>query len=236
MAIKYTDFRAIGTEVVNPPRKKENLFIVAARATARLILPVAALAGVLFLAYAYRLAPVTLFDGRFPPDQALFQPGLWLTAGHLILPLAFFAVSLTNRRYGLNYAVAQIMAAWAIVAGALAYAYVYKGIELAPGPFPDARTVVAFTVALLMAQLVSAIVFDGTRGVRWWSAPLFSGLWAAIVFAAIFYPSAYLGAGEPWLNRMSVHLGIMTVAAFVLLVPYWMLRGVIRPLPGFAGR
>ena len=236
MAIKYTDFRAIGTEVVNPPRKKESRFVLVMRATGRLILPVAALAATLFLAYAYRTAPVTIFDGRFPPEQAYLQPGNWLTVGHALLPLAFFVVSLTNRRYGPNYAVAQIVAAWAVVAGLIAFALFYLKVEPAAGAFPDIRTVMAFTLAILIAQLVSAVVFDGTRGVRWWSAPLFSGLWAGIVFTALFYPVAFVGVEEPWINRMSVHLGIMTVAAFLLLIPYFLLRAAIKPLPGFAGR
>jgi uncharacterized PurR-regulated membrane protein YhhQ (DUF165 family) len=161
--------------------------------------------------------------------------GPWLTVGHLLLPVAFLAVHLTNRRYGPAYAFAQVVLALAAV-GALAL----FGGDFVHGRLPVSvafglREIAAFAGAFLVASFLSIIAFDGARGPRWWSAPLLGSIIAALVYAPTFYLAAYLGTGEPWLNHMAVYAGLLLAGAVLSLVPFWLLRGVVQPLPGFGG-
>ena len=86
-----------------------------------------------------------------------------------------------------------------------------------------------------MAQLFSIVVFDRLRGPQWWQAPFFASLFGGIALALVAYPAAYLGTGAEWLVPMMTYMGVTVAAAIVLLVPYWLLRGMIAPLPGFGG-
>jgi hypothetical protein len=51
----------------------------------------------------------------------------------------------------------------------------------------------------------------------------------------IFYPLAYAGTDEMWLNRMAVDAGVKAAVSFALLVPYFALRPLVRPLAGYGG-
>jgi len=55
-----------------------------------------------------------------------------------------------------------------------------------------------------------------------------------VLFSLIFYPAGYAGAA-PWTHQMLVHLEYLAGVALLMLVPYWSLRGLVRPMPGFGG-
>jgi uncharacterized PurR-regulated membrane protein YhhQ (DUF165 family) len=40
---------------------------------------------------------------------------------------------------------------------------------------------------------------------------------------------------DPWTNFMLMDLAIKLAAAFLMLIPYYLLRPLIRPMPGFGG-
>jgi len=205
------------------------------RAVLRIILPVVALMAVLVWADAEKGAPATFLDSFFPADRSDLLPGYWLTYGHLVLGLMFLVLNLTNRRYGAAYAMAQVAVVWVIV-GALAYVYfVHSDQPLPASPVPPMRTSFAFVVAVLAAQILNISVFEWTRGRPWWRAPLYASLWGSALFCLIFFPAAYYEVGIPWTNQMIVYFGILAVMAVLLLVPYYLLRSLIRPLPGFGG-
>jgi hypothetical protein len=209
------------TNAVQQPSARLRAF----RAVARLILPVAILMTTYTAAYLYNDTKLASFG--IPIGD--------LTLGALLLPTAFFATHITNRRYGPGYAFWQIVASWVIGLALLPVAQGYFGTRAVANPFPDTRTLLAFGAALFVGQVVGIVAFDGTRGRHWWSAPFFGSLWAGIVFCVIFYLAAFAGTGSPWTNAFVVHLGLMSAMAVALLIPYWLLRSVVRPLPGFGG-
>jgi uncharacterized PurR-regulated membrane protein YhhQ (DUF165 family) len=198
----------------------------ALRAVARIILPVLVLGTALGATYLYMDTQLPYFaDARGP----------WLTVGHLLLPLAFLAVHLTNRRYGPAYAFAQVVLTLAALAAIVLFGGGIAPSLLPATVLPSLREIAAFVGAFLLAGFVSIVAFDGARGPRWWMAPLIGSIVAAIVFAPAFYLSAYLGTSGPWLNHMATHLGLLLAGAVLGLAPFWLLRGVIQPLPGFGG-
>ena len=156
----------------------------------------------------------------------------WLTVGHLLIPASFLCVVLTDRRYGPAYALAQVALALAISTGFV----LFVAPDLKPyfRTMPDMRFAVAFGGAFFLASFVSIVVFEAARGPRWWKAPLLAMLTATIIFGLMFYPMAYSGLPD-WTYRLTVHLEFLGMLAVLSLVPYWILRGFVRPRPGFNG-
>jgi len=195
-------------------------------AAGRLVLPVVTLLLSFAAIYLYLDTPATPIVGA--------ADGHWLTVGHLLVPLSFLCVHLTNRRYGPSYAFAQVVLALAV--GAALAIYVAPRLNGAvPLKFiPDMRVAFAFIGAFLGASFISIVVFDGSRGPRWWVAPLFGMVSSVALFCLIYYPAAYAGVA-PWTHQMLLHMELLMAAAILTLVPYWALRGIVRPLPGFNG-
>ncbi len=194
------------------------------RVVARLIVPVILLLAVLSASYMY---------GGIKIPQMSFAP--WLTLGHALIMLSFLAVMLTNRRYGPAYALAQVVLAMGVI-GSVTVANAADLASLVPqvAAVPE-RIAIAFSCAFLAANLAAIVTFDAARGPRWWTAPLVGSIFAAMIFALVFYPVAFLGQPVDWTNHMLVHGGVMAGAGIVLLVPYWMLRRMVPPMPGYNG-
>jgi hypothetical protein len=197
------------------------------------------------LAISRLIFPITLLV-TFAAAALIYgrEPARWLgnidiggtpiDTGLLALPLSFFIVQLTNRRYGAGYASTQVLGGMAAIIAAAIYAS--DDLALLRGtPLPSPRLVAAFGAGLLVAQLISILVFDRLRGPQWWQAPFFATLIGGLVLALTAYPAAYFGTGTAWVGPMAAFAGLCIAAALVLLVPYWLLRGVIAPLPGFGG-
>jgi uncharacterized PurR-regulated membrane protein YhhQ (DUF165 family) len=195
-------------------------------ALARIVVPVT------FLSMS--LAAMYLYLDHALPYFADAQ-GRWLTVSHLLLPLAFLCIHLTNRRYGPSYAFAQIVATCGLCGAIILFGWEQLRHLLPASVVPSAREAVSFTGAFFAAGFISIITFDGARGPRWWIAPLLSSLVAGVSFVMIFYPAAFAGTATPWGIHLALHGGILVGAAFVGLVPYWLLRGLVPPLPGFGG-
>ncbi len=192
----------------------------------RLLLPVILLLVSFAAIYLYLDTPAALVVGAADAQ--------WLSVGHLLLPLSFLCVHMTNRRYGPAFAFAQV-----VLAFALAIAFVMFAVpalaDVAPLRIvPEMRVAVAFGAAFFIASFLSIVVFDGARGPRWWVAPLIGMLSSVVLFCLIFYPAAYAGVA-PWSHRMLQHMELLAGAAVLMLLPYWTLRGIVRPLPGYGG-
>jgi uncharacterized PurR-regulated membrane protein YhhQ (DUF165 family) len=194
------------------------------RAVARLILPVATLLTSFAAVYLYLDTPVSFMGAD----------AKWLTVGHLLLPFCFLTVHLTNRRYGPSMAFAQVVLALAAAAAFVMFAVPRLGAYLPFKIIPEMRLAMAFAGAFLGAGFLSIIVFDGARGPRWWLAPLLGMLSSVVFFALIYYPAAYAGV-EPWSHPMLLHMELLAGLAILSLIPYWSLRRLVRPLPGFGG-
>ena len=179
-------------------------------------------------------AAVYFYSDRAFPFLVSDQPS-WLRWSHVLLPATFLVVQLTNRRYGPDYAFAQIVASLALCGIVAALTPDFIGYLLPVAAVPNAREVVAFSGAFVAAGYLSNMAFDGARGSRWWTAPLAASYVSSLGFALLYYPLAYAGTGANWYAHMSTHAGILIAVSLVGLFPYWLLRPVIRPLPGFGG-
>lgn len=213
--------RAYGGQVDTIWRK----VALAALAIGRLILPVTLLITLLAAGYLYSDAWLTM-DG-FPTAM--------LAVSDLIVPMAWFAIHLTNRRYGAGYAFAQLMAA--LIIGTLIVLFNPGDVDnwIGNSPLLTARAVIAFGGAFLLANIISIIFFDGARGPRWWSAPLVASLAASFVFSAVYYPIAFAGMDIAWTDSALMHFLVFSAESVALLIPYYLLRGAMRPLPGLNG-
>jgi uncharacterized PurR-regulated membrane protein YhhQ (DUF165 family) len=193
----------------------------------RLVVPVFLLLTVGAAAFLYGNQPAEWFGN-------IDVGGTPLSLGLVLMPLSFFVVHLTNRRYGAGYATAQVIGAWAIAFGSLPYTQNDLSM-LHTGALPDMRLVIAFGGALFVAQLFSILVFDRLRGPQWWQAPLFASLFGGVALCAIAYPLAFAGTNVAWTHPMLSYMGVTAAAAIVMVVPYWILRSVVTPLSGFGG-
>lgn len=200
----------------------------------RMVFPVSSLFSILFLAALFMTDRVTAFD-FFSGEYRAFNPGVWLTAGHLILPFAFLATNLTNRRYGLSYAFWQVLIVWGAIGIASFADRIYTGGATILSQFTESETATAFVIAFVAAQLVNVVVFDRTRGRTWWGAPLMSVVLASLVFCILFHPAIAFGGGEPWMPKMLSDLTIKMIFAIGLLLPYHMMRKSIPAGPGYGG-
>lgn len=203
---------------------------------AQLVLPVLALIGAAILLVWRSDAAVYDLDRFFPRRSAETLPSTWLTQAHVLLPLLSFAVILCNRRYGVGHAALQILFGIALGVAAVIGIERVEPQLLRDFAWPEWRLSASFFGALILSLLLGAVVFDMTRGVRWWQAPFYSGITFAIVAAGAFYPAAYAGLNDLWLDQMVLHAMVMTAAAVLFLIPYYLIRPVIVPKPGFGGR
>lgn len=191
----------------------------------QLVLPVFLLMALGAVALLYGDRPVTWLG----PANAQ-----WLTLGHLAVPLTFFAIELTNRRYGAGYALAQTVLAWLV--GGVIVLLAASNLPLLMGhALPARNEIFAFGGALFFGHVFSVFVFDRTRGPRWWSAPFQATLWGSIMFCLIAFPAAYLGTAVAWPKEMLTYIAILAASALILLVPYYALRKMVPPLSGFGG-
>ncbi len=106
---------AASCDAVWPPKERayggevETLWLRIERPCAmalRLVLPVMLLATLLGAAYLYTDAFLLM-----PHAPRLIQ-NAGLAVSDLVLPMAWYAIHLTNRRYGASHAFAQLVAGW----------------------------------------------------------------------------------------------------------------------------
>lgn len=214
-----------------PLRRLRERAAAPVRMAAQLILPVLMLVTLLGAAYLYSDAFLILPGAPRGVQNAL------LAVSDLLLPGAWYAIHLCNRRYGASHALAQLVAGLAIVA---LVALVNPGgisdwINNAPGL--SWRAVLAFGTAFLLANFAAITFFDAARGPRWWTAPLCGSLAASLVFSLVYYPAAFAGGGEigSWSDAALVHCAVFLAESVALLLPYYLLRPAMRPLAGMNG-
>jgi uncharacterized PurR-regulated membrane protein YhhQ (DUF165 family) len=152
-----------------------------------------------------------------------------ISLGLVLIPLTFFVIHLTNRRYGATYALGQVVIAWGVALAAIP--------SLLPmiTPSVDLRTLAGFGAGLFLAQLVAIVLFDGMRGPTWWKAPLFASLGGGIVLCIVAFPVSFAGTSPGWAREMVSYLEIALGASVLMLIPYGLLRSLVPPSPGFGG-
>lgn len=179
------------------------------------------------------LAAIYLY--RDTPTQVFGIGTGWLSVSHVMVPLGFYCVFMTNRRYGPAYAFAQVVTTLALAAGLVLFARDSLSQVIPLDRIPSVREAVAFGGAFFLASFVAIVAFDGARGPRWWTAPLI-GFWAAaIVFATAFFAGYYSGTSATWLGEGLQYMGLIAGEGVVLLVPFWAMRRIVPPVSGFGG-
>lgn len=182
----------------------------------------------IFMLTTYFYFTISIFFSRVWSQQVM--------AGPAATSLSFFAIAIANRRYGASYAFAQLVIALVLAAATVAFVGGHIGSYLPHPAEPSLRLAVAFAAAFLLSGFVSILMFDGARGPHWWTAPLMGLVVPALVFSGLFFPLAYGGTSDPaWMSHMLACAGVLVCAAIVALVPYWLLRGIVPPLPGYGG-
>ncbi len=217
------------------PAKQKFTVQGALSATMRMVLPVLALTLAMLAAYMTSGEPTTFFDGLIGGQAPAERPSAWLTQGHLIVCLGFLVINLTNRAYGPNFAAAQVAITWALLGGAASFLLGADSGLPTGTAVPDSGIIASFVFALVVGQLAAVLIFDLTRGPRWWTAPLWSALVGSLVFIAIFRLTAGVQGEGAWLTVFGTDLFVKTVMAIAMLVPYYILRPFIKPQPGFNG-
>lgn len=175
--------------------------------------------------YLYRDTPVVVFG---------IGTG-WLTMADILVPVGFYCVFMTNRRYGPAYAFAQVVATLALAAGMVLFARDALDQIVPLDTVPPLRQALAFGGAFLAAGFVSIIAFDGSRGPSWWTAPLSGFLIAAVVFAAAFFAGQFAGTQTAWLNQGLQYMALVAGEGVLLLIPFWAMRRMVPPMAGFGG-
>jgi hypothetical protein len=212
-----------------PPEDLRNRMSGPILIAARLVVPVLLLITLLGAAYLFTDALL------FLPDAPRAVQNAMLARSDLVLPVAWYAIHLCNRRYGAPYAFAQLLVGLGIVA---------LVVLLNPGgitnwinstPLLSLRTMLAFGASFLFANFIAIIFVDAARGPRWWTAPLAASFAASLVFSAVYYPAAFAGADVPWTDSALVHFIVFFGESILLLVPYYLLRPAMRPLSGMNG-
>ena len=200
------------------------------RISRRLLLPVTLLILLLVSAYLFSDAFLLL------PHSPRMVQNVMLTIGDLILPLAWYGLHLTNRRYGAPYAFGQLLAGVGIIT---LLALVNPGdIDnwINNTPALSWRAMTALGVSFLLANFVGIVFFDAARGPRWWTAPLAGSFAAALVFSGVYYPAAFAGGEEVlWTQSALVHFALFFGESILLLLPYCLMRPAMRPLYGMNG-
>jgi hypothetical protein len=199
--------------------------LLAARIAARLAAPVLLLFVLLGAVYLYADAAI---PAAWLPRWA---EGYGLGISDLVLPGCWTLVHLTNRRFGPAYAFGQLMAALALC---LLTALVNPGDIRNWLPDMAALTwrgMLSFFLEFGLANFVAIVAFDAARGPRWWSAPLAASIAASFVHGGLYYPLAFglLGAAA------LAHFILFLLVSGALMLPYWLLRPAMRPLPGMNG-
>lgn len=173
------------------------------------------------------------FDGLLS-GGALHPLAAGLTVGHAMLALSILVANLVNRRYGLRFAHAHIA-----LSGLLAVVWILLSrlgipLQFAVNNMGALQSFEAI-LSLSLGLWIGAVVFDRTRGVEWWNAPALSALTATFVAVPCFHLLAGLPVETNWLQRLTGELAFGTTASFALLIPYALLRPIIRPVSGLGG-
>jgi uncharacterized PurR-regulated membrane protein YhhQ (DUF165 family) len=200
------------------------------RIVTRLTLPVLLLIVLLGSAYLYT-------DAFLNPSvmPAIAQRAL-LAISDLVLPMAWFSIHLTNRRYGAPYAFGQLVAGLGVIA---IVALINPGdIDnwINNTPALTWRAALSFGASFLFANFIAIIAFDAVRGPRWWMPPLVASFAASLVFSAVYYPAAFFGIEDvSWTDSALVHFAVFFGESILLLLPYGLLRPAMRPMYGMNG-
>lgn len=183
-----------------------------------------------------------------------------LTWGAFTFPFAFLITDLTNRYDGPRNARLVVLVGF-LVGLSVSFYLSYHPLPWNAGgnPATTQRIALASAAAFVVGQLLDIAVFSRLRASRNWLLPPLAGsLFGSVIDTTIFFsvafapalafidtvfglpdgslgfPAPWLGVGPEvplWFSLASGDFAVKFVAALVLLAPYRVLMGRIRPLP-----
>jgi queuosine precursor transporter len=188
-----------------------------------------------------------------------------LTWGAFTFPFAFLITDLTNRYDGPRNARLVVLVGFLVGLG-LSFYLSYNSLPWNGGGVPATtqRIALASASAFVVGQLLDIAIFSRLRASRaWFLPPLAGSLFGSIIDTAIFFtvafapvlagidalfgladgslgfPAPWLGVGPDvplWISLASGDFLVKFLAALLLLAPYRVLMGKLRPLPALAAR
>ena len=215
-------------------------------AVAAMVVVVAASNILVLYPFRFQLGPVNLAD--------------LLTWGAFTFPFAFLVTDLTNRYDGPQKARLVVLVGF-LVGLAVSFYLSYHPLPWNPegGPATTQRIAVASAFAFVIGQLLDITIFSRLRAARaWFVPPLAGSLVGSVLDTTIFFTVAFapalagidalfgledgsLGFPAPWLGVgpevplwFSLACGdfmVKFLAALLLLAPYRVLMGKLKPLP-----
>ena len=210
----------------------------------RLVVPMAALLSVLGVYWAFNVQPAGA-----SPYLTRFDEFVNAAGGHkfgrglLVLPLVYFVLNLTSRRYGPGLALWTVVLVWTLLGGGVYWALTQGLITSFDDDIMPVPLALALGLSLFAGQVLCIYFFDWLRGIPWWEAPLVAALVGGLTQTFAFHvidhvltTGALAGVwqGDIW-PRLALLSAIQLTWAVVQLLPTAILRGAIRPLSGYGG-
>jgi hypothetical protein len=182
---------------------------------------VVARVGVLILAYfGSAIAPVSFIDASpitlldvFPAQYWAWQPGYWLTPGHLILMLSWPLIMVSGRMLGRANAALISLIAWSIVGAALGYVLVKFGPLFTVSPLPPDEITAVFVLVMIVVE------FLAWRGFVGFSPGPADAVTGAIVYSILFNALTYWLDPQQALPRLVVQTLIFGLGTIIIAYP-----------------
>ena len=147
-----------------------------------------------------------------------------LTYGAFSYPIAFLITDLANRSYGKR--VARKIVYFGFVLG-IGFTVLFS-TDFAD--FISIRIAIGSGVAFLTAQLLDVQIFDRLRKKEWFVAPLTSSIIGSTIDTFLFFSISFYGTGIPWFTLSLGDLAVKLFVALVMLIPFRMLLGTLKPV------
>ena len=146
-----------------------------------------------------------------------------LTYGAFSYPIAFLITDLANRSYGKLIA-RQIVYIGFIVGISFTFLFSTNFADLI-----SVRIAVGSGTAFLVAQLIDVQIFDKLRKKKWFVAPLTSSFIGSTVDTFLFFSISFYATGIPWVTLSLGDLAVKIFVALVMLIPFRLLLGTLKP-------
>ena len=147
-----------------------------------------------------------------------------LTYGAFSYPIAFLITDLANRSYGKLVARKIVYIGFAI---GISFTLIFST------NFADlisVRIAIGSGTAFLVAQLLDVQIFDKLRKRKWFIAPLTSSLIGSTIDTFLFFSISFYATGIPWVTLSLGDLAVKILVALVMLIPFRILLGTLKPV------
>ena len=147
-----------------------------------------------------------------------------LTYGAFSYPVAFLITDLANRSYGKLVARKIVYIGFAI---GISFTLIFSTNF---GDLISVRIAIGSGTAFLVAQLLDVQIFDKLRKREWFIAPLTSSLIGSTVDTFLFFSISFYATGIPWVTLSLGDLAVKILVALVMLIPFRILLGTLKPV------